>query len=375
MPSFREGFSEVRTSAELIGEPFVGFLRLAPPSPAPSPPDSALAFARQSIGVEGQGQPAALTAFSPNGSDGAAIFAIDARGVRRIDAPGPTFSPAGFVAVAPSAASVVPVDWNRDYRMDLAIAGRGGIPAAHSSERRHVHRCDPRCVGKPAVERRLFRSVGRGPRNGRRPRPRRRRERRGSRGPPQQRGRHLAGAPPLRRRRRSAGVRVRRSGWRWRCGRRAARRGGEGSCVRKPSGGAVSRDARAGWPGRCAGIDSWRRQRRWRPRSRDAWRRRFRPPDVRAARRRPAPVRLRDAAGRQPRTGCVRPVVLGTGAGRRLVRSSSGGFARDGSAVSGGSRQQRRAGCRRVRRRAGPGMAGRCGGNISTADGGASTPT
>ena len=51
VPSFREGFSEVRTSAELIGEPFVGFLRLPPPSPAPSPPDQALSFARQSIGV------------------------------------------------------------------------------------------------------------------------------------------------------------------------------------------------------------------------------------------------------------------------------------------------------------------------------------
>ena len=111
----------------MIGERFIGFLSLAPQSAAPSPPDRALSFTRESIGAAGGGEPAALTAFSPNGSAGAAIFATDARGVRRIDAPGPAFSPADFSPAPSSAASVVPVDWNRDYLMDLAIAGRGGI--------------------------------------------------------------------------------------------------------------------------------------------------------------------------------------------------------------------------------------------------------
>ena len=111
--------------------------------------------------------------------------------------------------------------------------------------------------------------------------------------------------PPLRRRRRSAGVRVGRPGWRRRCRRRAARRGGEGSCVRKPSGGAVSRDAGAGRPGRCDGIDCWRRQRRRRARSRDARWRRCRSPDVRASRRRR--LRFDSRTAERQQTGCFRP--------------------------------------------------------------------
>jgi hypothetical protein len=68
-----------------------------------------------------------LSGFSPNGADGPAIFAIDARDVRRIDTPAAAFSLDGLGPAAPSAASVVPLDWNRDYRMDLAIAGRSGV--------------------------------------------------------------------------------------------------------------------------------------------------------------------------------------------------------------------------------------------------------
>lgn len=135
VPSFREGFSEIRTSAELIGEPFVRFIRLPPPSPAPSPPDLALAFTAQGLSPALPGSPAppasptqiTLSAFSPNGADNPAIFAIDALGVRRIDAPGASFSLGRFGPAAPTAASVVPLDWNRDFSLDLAIAGRDGV--------------------------------------------------------------------------------------------------------------------------------------------------------------------------------------------------------------------------------------------------------
>jgi tetratricopeptide (TPR) repeat protein len=134
-PAFREGFSEVKTSAELIGEPFVRFLRLTPPSPAPSAPDLALAFAALDFVAQDSspalpGSPAppqTLSAFSPNGADSPAIFAIDGRAVRRLDAPGAAFSLDGLGPAVPSAASVVPLDWNRDYRIDLAIAGRNGV--------------------------------------------------------------------------------------------------------------------------------------------------------------------------------------------------------------------------------------------------------
>ena len=48
-PSFREGLAEVKPAAELIGEPFVRFVRLPPPSSEPSPPDTRLTFVAQGL--------------------------------------------------------------------------------------------------------------------------------------------------------------------------------------------------------------------------------------------------------------------------------------------------------------------------------------
>ena len=75
-------------------------------------------------------------------------------------------------------------------------------------------------------------------------------------------------------------------------------------------------------------------------------------------------------AARWCRPGPVGPGAVGTGATGRLARSTSGWRAGDVSAVSGGSRQQRRARCRRVWRGARPGVARRREGDVSTARGG-----
>jgi hypothetical protein len=57
-----------------------------------------------------------------------AVFVANGREVRRADAKAPAIPfPGGPKAVAPSAAGVLSVDWNNDYRPDLLLAGAGGL--------------------------------------------------------------------------------------------------------------------------------------------------------------------------------------------------------------------------------------------------------
>jgi hypothetical protein len=79
VPAFRESLMAVRTPAELIADPFEAFVKMAPPSPNPSPADTGLSFTKEAA------QPS-------------------------------TLPPA-----------TVELDWNRDFRMDYAISGKDGV--------------------------------------------------------------------------------------------------------------------------------------------------------------------------------------------------------------------------------------------------------
>ncbi len=128
VPSFRESRARVTQSPELIAEPFTRFLRLTSPQSTPSAPDTALAFARESVGEAPAAPVSTLSAFSLDGNESTAVFAADARHVRRVDAPGPELPfPAGTGSVPLPADGLVALDWNHDFRMDLVAAGPGGV--------------------------------------------------------------------------------------------------------------------------------------------------------------------------------------------------------------------------------------------------------
>jgi Tfp pilus assembly protein PilF len=91
VPAFSESLAAARTPAELISAPLDRFVALQPASPTPAPPDAALAFTREAL--------------EPAGTD-ASRLAFDA-------------------AVAGTAAAAV--DWNHDFRLDIARAGATGI--------------------------------------------------------------------------------------------------------------------------------------------------------------------------------------------------------------------------------------------------------
>ena len=129
--TFREDLALVSVSAEQIAEPFNRFLTLPSPSPDASPPDRTLTYVQEPL--EGAAGAAATVTIVPPADDrAAAIFAADAEAVRPVgpDAAvaGAVFDfPVGAAGTPPAPDGLLPLDWDSDYRMDLALAGGDGL--------------------------------------------------------------------------------------------------------------------------------------------------------------------------------------------------------------------------------------------------------
>ncbi len=126
VPAFREDLLAIRTPAELIADPFDHFLTLPASTSKPSPADLNLTFTQESVGPAAPSS--AVLSFSSNGTDRPAVFAADAREVRRLTAPAVALPlPAEMRVCRHPPARCSPIDWNRDFRMDLVLAGAGGV--------------------------------------------------------------------------------------------------------------------------------------------------------------------------------------------------------------------------------------------------------
>ncbi|MCY4636929.1 MAG: FG-GAP-like repeat-containing protein [Acidobacteria bacterium] len=131
-PAFREDLAVVSVSAEQIAAPLARFLRMATPPATAAAPDETLAYVAEPIAALGAGgADAAALALVHGGEDAApVIVATDGETVRRTDAAGsePGFAfPGGASGARPAAEALLPLDWNGDYRMDLALVGAGGF--------------------------------------------------------------------------------------------------------------------------------------------------------------------------------------------------------------------------------------------------------
>ena len=126
-PSFRQDLGAVETPAGTVGEPIEEFLRLAPPTPTPSPPDNTLAFAIELLGPSASAEGMFLLAVAPDGEGPPALFVANGREVRRIDGTGPALPFPGGPTATISPHGVLAVDLNSDYRLDLVLAGAGGL--------------------------------------------------------------------------------------------------------------------------------------------------------------------------------------------------------------------------------------------------------
>jgi Tfp pilus assembly protein PilF len=131
VPVFLASQRLVTPSDELIAEPFPRFLRLPVPVAAPSLPDEALTFRSEPAG-EALTDPASTpVAISLDGEGRPALFAVAANEVRRVDVGGAATLglpfPGGPSGAPRGANGLAALDWNHDFRMDLATAGAGGV--------------------------------------------------------------------------------------------------------------------------------------------------------------------------------------------------------------------------------------------------------
>ena len=141
-PAFREDQALVSVGAEQIAEPLVRFIRLPSPPATAASPDVTLTYVVEplrSADPSGREPTWAALAVVPSGGDGdAAIFAAGESDVQRVDSAAAATAafdfPAGAAGTAPTPSGLLPLDWNGDYRMDLALAGSAGFRVLAQNE-------------------------------------------------------------------------------------------------------------------------------------------------------------------------------------------------------------------------------------------------
>ena len=125
VPEYRADIAAVKLPTGELGEPFTSFLKLPSPSPQPAPQDDGLAFTEEPLPELATGKWAWAGAVWLDGESAPTIIAANGREVR---AGGATLNfPGGPQATPPTTDGVLALDFNYDFKMDLAFAGEGGF--------------------------------------------------------------------------------------------------------------------------------------------------------------------------------------------------------------------------------------------------------
>ena len=126
VPEFRQSLAVLKAPPGEEAEPFQHFLRLPSPVFSPAPPDTALHFDPQPIANSTSGKWDYIGAVSLSGTGAPAIVTANADQVHL--STGATFPfPGGSAHVPPTPESILPIDFNYDFRTDLVLAGAGGL--------------------------------------------------------------------------------------------------------------------------------------------------------------------------------------------------------------------------------------------------------
>ena len=123
--AYRTSLSQVKLPPGEFGEPFIRFLKMPSPSPAPAQMDGGLGFSETpladflgsnwswagAVSLDGEGTPAVVAA---NGHE--------------LHIKGATLPfPGGPAGTPPTPCGVVAIDYNYDFKTDLALVGAGGV--------------------------------------------------------------------------------------------------------------------------------------------------------------------------------------------------------------------------------------------------------
>ena len=126
LPGFRADLAVIQPAPGDEAQPFAHLLLLASPPGEPAPPDTALHFDNQPLANPGNEKWDWIGAISLNGEGMPAVAIANAKQVRL--STGAEFPFPGGKADAPlSPESVLPVDFNYDFKTDIVLAGAGGV--------------------------------------------------------------------------------------------------------------------------------------------------------------------------------------------------------------------------------------------------------
>ena len=126
VPEFRRSYAKLKAPAGEELEPFTRPVRIESPAFAPAPADMAISFDSQAIAAL-SGGPWDWAGAIQLGSAGSPIAAV-ANGNELRLANGTTLSfPGGASNLSPSPEGVLQLDFNYDFKTDLALVGAGGI--------------------------------------------------------------------------------------------------------------------------------------------------------------------------------------------------------------------------------------------------------
>ena len=126
VPEFRRSLAVLKAPPGEEAEPFQHLLRLPSPGFSPAAPDTAMHFDLQPIANFTGEKWDYIGAVSLSGAGAPAVVTANAGKVHL--ATGATFSfPGGSAHVPPSPESILPIDFNYDFRTDLVLAGAGGL--------------------------------------------------------------------------------------------------------------------------------------------------------------------------------------------------------------------------------------------------------
>ncbi len=126
LPEYRQSRLAVEDSPEILSEPFTRFITLESPSPKPAPPDEALTFNAEPSQEFGGNAWAWGGAISLDGDGAPTQLFADGRTAQLAGGVKLTF-PGGPASTTPSPNGVAALDFNYDFKTDLALAGEGGF--------------------------------------------------------------------------------------------------------------------------------------------------------------------------------------------------------------------------------------------------------
>jgi tetratricopeptide (TPR) repeat protein len=126
VPEFRQSLAVLKAPPGEEAEPFQHFLRLPSPEFLPAAPDLAMHFDPQPVTDSTGEKWNYIGAVSLTGAGAPAV--ITANAVKVHLSTGATFPyPGGPAHVQPSPESILPIDFNYDFRTDFVLAGAGGL--------------------------------------------------------------------------------------------------------------------------------------------------------------------------------------------------------------------------------------------------------